>query len=79
MSETAVKEVAVAEPKEPIFSKKNRRLITDPFNDNNPITVQVLGVLFGAGCYNTANACFRDDTLSDFCTEFCKPAHLFIA
>ena len=44
MSETAVKQVAVAEPKEPLFSKKNRRLITDPFNDNNPITVQVLGV-----------------------------------
>lgn len=43
-TETAVKEAASAEPKEPLFSKKNRRLITDPFNDNNPITVQVLGV-----------------------------------
>lgn len=30
--------------KEPLFSKKNRRLVTDPFNDDNPITVQVLGV-----------------------------------
>ncbi len=29
---------------EPLFSKKNRRLITDPFNDSNPITVQVLGI-----------------------------------
>jgi len=26
------------------FGKKERKLITDPFNDNNPITVQVLGV-----------------------------------
>mgnify|MGYP000929283672 CR=1 FL=1 len=26
------------------FGKKERRLLTDPFNDNNPITVQVLGV-----------------------------------
>ena len=43
-TETAVKEAASAEPKEPLFSKKNRKLITDPFNDNNPITVQVLGV-----------------------------------
>ena len=43
-TETAVKEATSAEPKEPLFSKKNRRLITDPFNDNNPITVQVLGV-----------------------------------
>ncbi len=30
--------------REPIFGKKERRLITDPLNDNNPITVQVLGI-----------------------------------
>jgi len=29
---------------ESLFSKKNRKLISDPFNDNNPITVQVLGI-----------------------------------
>jgi Na+-transporting NADH:ubiquinone oxidoreductase subunit D len=33
-----------AERKEPLFSKKNRKLLSDPFNDNNPITVQVLGI-----------------------------------
>ncbi|MCB0564141.1 MAG: NADH:ubiquinone reductase (Na(+)-transporting) subunit D [Phaeodactylibacter sp.] len=40
MAETAVKE------KEPLFQfgKKERHLITDPLNDNNPITVQVLGI-----------------------------------
>lgn len=32
------------EKKEGLFSKKNRKLITDPFGDNNPITIQVLGV-----------------------------------
>ena len=37
-----VKEVAVE--KEPILSKKDLKLITDPINDNNPITVQVLGI-----------------------------------
>ena len=26
------------------FSKKNRKLLTDPLDDNNPITVQVLGI-----------------------------------
>lgn len=26
------------------FGKKERALITDPFNDNNPITIQVLGI-----------------------------------
>ncbi len=33
-----------AKPAEGLFSKKNRKLITDPLNDNNPITVQVLGI-----------------------------------
>jgi len=30
--------------KEPLFSSKNVKLITDPLNTNNPITVQVLGI-----------------------------------
>ena len=43
MAETAtVKEAGKA--KEPLFGKKEKALITDPLNDNNPITVQVLGI-----------------------------------
>jgi Na+-transporting NADH:ubiquinone oxidoreductase subunit D len=30
--------------KEPLFGKVEKKLITDPFSDNNPITVQILGV-----------------------------------
>ena len=30
--------------KEPLFSKKNKSLLTDPLDDNNPVTVQVLGI-----------------------------------
>ena len=30
--------------KDSLFSKKNRKLLSDPLNDNNPITVQVLGI-----------------------------------
>jgi len=30
--------------REPLFSKKNRRLMSDPLDDDNPITVQVLGI-----------------------------------
>ncbi len=40
MSEVAEKQ----QVKEPLFSPKNMRLIKDPLNDNNPITVQVLGI-----------------------------------
>jgi len=42
MSEVAEKEVKA--PAEPLFSKKNKLLMTDPLDDNNPITVQVLGI-----------------------------------
>ncbi|SFT73308.1 Na+-transporting NADH:ubiquinone oxidoreductase subunit D [Lishizhenia tianjinensis] len=41
MSETVEKTKA---PSEPLFSKKNRKLVTDPLSDNNPITIQVLGI-----------------------------------
>ena len=43
---TEVKEVekAVEKKSEPLFSKKNRKLLSDPLNDSNPITVQVLGI-----------------------------------
>jgi Na+-transporting NADH:ubiquinone oxidoreductase subunit D len=30
--------------KEPLFSAKNQKILTDPFSDNNPVTVQVLGI-----------------------------------
>jgi Na+-transporting NADH:ubiquinone oxidoreductase subunit D len=46
-TETATQEKSVvkqAVPKEPLFSAKNKRLLTDPLNDDNPITVQVLGI-----------------------------------
>jgi len=34
----------MAGEKEALFSKKNRALLSDPLNDNNPISVQVLGI-----------------------------------
>lgn len=38
-------EIAVEEKKEGLkFGKKERKLLTDPLDDNNPITVQVLGI-----------------------------------
>ncbi len=34
----------VIKEKEPLFGRKEKKLLIDPFNDNNPITVQVLGI-----------------------------------
>jgi len=44
MAEVVEKEAKVKTPSEPLFSKKNRKLITDPITDDNPITIQVLGI-----------------------------------
>jgi len=43
MADTATKTMSVQE-KEPWFGKKERKLLTDPLEGNNPITVQVLGI-----------------------------------
>lgn len=40
-TQTAPQEV---KEKKPLFGKQERRLISDPLTDNNPITVQVLGI-----------------------------------
>ena len=40
MAETATQTVQ----KESLFGKKERKLLVDPLDDNNPITVQVLGI-----------------------------------
>ncbi len=47
MSETAeisVKKTEIKKEREPLFSKKNKKLITDPLDENNPVTIQVLGI-----------------------------------
>lgn len=45
MADTAVKAPKVVDkPKEPLFGKNEKKLISDPLNDTNPITVQVLGI-----------------------------------
>ena len=43
MAETSAVKAPVKK-KEPMFGKKERKLISDPLDDNNPITVQVLGI-----------------------------------
>ena len=44
MAEISTVQAPEIKKKEEIFGKKERRLLTDPLNDNNPITVQVLGI-----------------------------------
>ena len=41
---TAQNDLKVVQPKEKLFSKKNRKMLSDPLSDNNPITIQILGI-----------------------------------
>ena len=46
-TETLEKEQSVVvekEPSEPLLSKRRKKFISDPLNEDNPITVQVLGI-----------------------------------
>jgi Na+-transporting NADH:ubiquinone oxidoreductase subunit D len=37
-------EITTAPKSEPLFSKRNRQLITNPLDTDNPVTIQVLGI-----------------------------------
>jgi len=43
-TEVAEKEQVVEKKSEPLFSKKNRKLMSNPLDLDNPVTVQILGV-----------------------------------
>ncbi len=44
MSTETIIPIKAKEPKERLFSPANKKLLKDPLNDSNPITVQVLGI-----------------------------------
>ncbi|MDZ4715929.1 MAG: NADH:ubiquinone reductase (Na(+)-transporting) subunit D [Cytophagales bacterium] len=44
MSTATVEEKVVVKKSEPLFSKKNRALVSNPLDIDNPVTVQVLGI-----------------------------------
>ncbi|GAB1446764.1 MAG: NADH:ubiquinone reductase (Na(+)-transporting) subunit D [Cyclobacteriaceae bacterium] len=44
MSTEAVEEKIVKKVSEPLLSKRRKKLVKDPLNEDNPITVQVLGI-----------------------------------
>lgn len=41
---TETLEAPVAKQKETLLSKRRRKLVSDPLNDDNPVTIQVLGI-----------------------------------
>ncbi len=43
-TETLDQPIAVKEQSEGLLSKRRRKFVTDPLNDDNPITIQVLGI-----------------------------------
>jgi len=44
MSTETLEPVVAKKPAEPLLSKRRKKFVIDPLNDDNPITVQVLGI-----------------------------------
>ena len=44
MSTEALEKPEVKEPAEPLLSKRRREIVSDPLSEDNPITIQVLGI-----------------------------------
>jgi Na+-transporting NADH:ubiquinone oxidoreductase subunit D len=44
MSTETLEQPIVKEPAEPLLSKRRKKFVTDPLNDDNPVTIQVLGI-----------------------------------
>lgn len=44
MSTETLEQPIVKEPAEPLLSKRRRQIMSDPLNEDNPITIQVLGI-----------------------------------
>jgi Na+-transporting NADH:ubiquinone oxidoreductase subunit D len=44
MSTSTATQPEIKPKSESLFSKKNRKLLTDPLDGNNPVTVQILGI-----------------------------------
>lgn len=44
MSTETLEKALEKKPAEPLFSKRRKKLVTDPLVDDNPITIQVLGI-----------------------------------
>ena len=44
MSTEVAEEKVVEKKSEELFSKRRKKLISDPLNEDNPITIQVLGI-----------------------------------
>ena len=45
MAETqTIEQPVITRPKEELFSKRRKKIVADPLNEDNPITIQVLGI-----------------------------------
>ena len=43
-TEVKEKELIKSKPKELLLSKRRKNILVDPLDDNNPVTIQVLGI-----------------------------------
>ncbi len=75
MAETATQ---IEQEKEPLFGKKERKLLLDPITDNNPITVQVLGICSALAVTTLVDKAFVMAIAVTFVTGFSNLAVSFL-
>ncbi len=75
MAETATQ---IEQEKEPLFGKKEKRLLLDPVSDNNPITVQVLGICSALAVTTLVDKAFVMAIAVTFVTGFSNMAVSFL-
>ena len=78
MSEVAeIEKQVVKKEREPLFQRKNKKLITDPLNDNNPVTIQVLGICSALAVTVQMEPSVVMCVSVLFCTSICKCFNFF--
>lgn len=75
MAETVTQ---IEQEKEPLFGKKERKLLLDPITDNNPITVQVLGICSALAVTTLVDKAFVMAIAVTFVTGFSNLAVSFL-
>ena len=75
MSTETIEKVVEKKPAEALLSKRRKKFIKDPLNDDNPITIQVLGICSALAVTTQLKTNFDHGHISNFCDGICQSDH----
>ncbi len=77
MAEVAESKKAVSVPAESLLSKRRKKIITDPLDDDNPVTIQVLGICSALAVTVKLEPYYGYVNCRGFCLCICEPYYFF--